>query len=175
MQRSRFSNILLIVVIVIASIYVFLRTNGQLIRPTYPVIAITVNPAGTCALAEYNFRGGERWYWTDPYRWFLLASGDAFYTITDLRSGKIIRDSTAQIFPSLEANSLVAVAMGSDVFYWSSNGMTANFPGGRAEDYFHEWTDLKECEGRNAESDYANLNCRMDTASELCKRLSDAL
>ncbi len=172
---ARPMNYLLAAAIVLLLCYGTLRKYSTLVRPHYPPISITVNPAGTCALAEYNFRGGERWYWTDPYRWFLLAPGDAFYTITDLRSGKIIRDSTAQIFPSLEANSLVAVAMGSDVFYWSSNGMTANFPGGRAEDYFHEWTDLKECEGRHAESDYANLNCRMDTASELCKRLSDAL
>lgn len=175
MHLSRFSKCLLTVAIIISSIYVFVRKNSTLIRPHYPPISIALNPAGTCALTEYNFRGGERGYWADPYRWFLLASGDAFYTITDLRTGKIIRDSTTQIVPGLEANSLGAVAMGNDVFYWSPDGTKANFPGGRAEDYFHEWTDIKECAGERAESDYANLTCDVDTVSPRCTALRDAL
>jgi len=172
---ARPMNYLLAAAIVLLLCYGTLRKYSTLVRPHYPPISISVNPAGTCALTEYNFRGGERWYWTDPYRWFLLASGDAFYTITDLRTGKIIRDSTTQIVPGLEANSLVAVAMGNEVFYWSADGTKANFPGGRAEDYFHEWTDLKECAGERADSDYANLTCDVDTASQLCMRLRDSL
>lgn len=175
MRLSRISKLLLIAAILIGSSYVYLRKNSTLIRPTYPPISIALNPAGTCALTEYNFRGGERGHWADPYRWFLLASGDAFYTIIDLRTGKIIRDSTTQIIPGLEANSLVAAAMGNDVFYWSADGTKANFPGGNAEDYFHEWTDIKECAGKRAESDYANLTCHLDTVSPRCTALRDAL
>jgi len=171
---ARPMNYLLAAAIVLLLSYGTLRKYSTLIRPHYPPISIALNPAGTCALTEYNFRGGERWYWTDPYRWFLLASGDAFYTITDLRTGKIIRDSTTQIIPGLEANSLVAVAMGNEVFYWSADGTKANFPGGSAEDYFHEWTDIKECAGERADSDYANLTCDVDTASPRCKALRDA-
>ncbi|TDY97050.1 UNVERIFIED_ORG: hypothetical protein DFO49_1524 [Herbaspirillum seropedicae] len=172
---ARPMNYLLAAAIVLLLPYGTLRKYSTLIRPHYPPISIALNPAGTCALTEYNFRGGERGYWADPYRWFLLASGDAFYTITDLRTGRIIRDSTTQIIPGLEANSLVAVAMGADVFYWSADGTKANFPGGRAEDYFHEWTDIKECAGERAESEYTNLTCDVDTASQLCMRLRDSL
>ncbi|MFX5522109.1 hypothetical protein ABTD78_22840, partial [Acinetobacter baumannii] len=70
-------NYLLAAAIVLLLSYGTLRKYSTLIRPHYPPISIALNPAGTCALTEYNFRGGERWYWTDPYRWFLLASGDA--------------------------------------------------------------------------------------------------
>ncbi|MDR2838483.1 MAG: hypothetical protein LBV49_07985 [Azonexus sp.] len=151
--------------------YVTLRKNSTLIRPNYPAIEIAVNPAGTCALAEYHFRGGERWNWIDPYRWFLLAPGNAFYTVTDIRTGKIVKDSTTQVIFSIEANSQASVAMGKDIFYWSKDGKKVNFPGGMSNGYFYEWTDIDECQGTKHQSEYAQVTCSIDNKSQLCENL----
>jgi hypothetical protein len=150
--------------------YCVVRKNSTWVRPGYPPVAMTVNPAGTCVLSEYNFRGGERWSWMDPYAWFVMAPGDAFYTVTYLRTGKLIRDSTTQIWPPITAYSLVSVAMGHDIFYWSQDGTAANFPGA-PPDYFFEWTDIKECAGTTRQSEYASVSCRLDSTSGLCAKL----
>ena len=175
MKSKRLLKLLALVTAIFLVSYVFLRKNSTLIRPHYQAVDIVVNPAGTCALTEYNFRGGERWHWADTYAWFVLAPGDAFYTITDIRTGKIIRDSTTQIIFSISANSQASVAMGNDVFYWRNDGGNANFPGGLSDDYFYEWRGIKECEGKEPQSEYANISCPIDGKSLLCEKLRGKL
>lgn len=175
MKSKRLVKLLAALTVILAVSYAFLRKNSTLIRPHYQAMDIVVNPAGTCALTEYNFRGGERWNWADPYAWFVLAPADAFYTITDIRTGKIIKDSTTQILFSISANSQASVAMGNDVFYWSKDGRNANFPGGLSNNYFYEWRDIEECEGQERQSEYANITCPLDSKSFLCEKLRGKL
>jgi hypothetical protein len=137
-------------------------------RPAYQPQTILTSPNGACALVEYNFRGGERGYWSDPYRMILLLEGDAFFTVTELRSGKIVRDSSAEI-TTLPAYSLASAGMGKDVFYWGKDGRTAAFPGG--EGPFHEWTGIHECTGAKAAAEFADLSCYADSHDAACTNI----
>ncbi len=172
MKAKKFLKSAAIFLAVVIATYVFLKKNSTLVRPYYPPESILMNPAGTCALTEYKFKGGERWYWLDPYSWFVMADGDAFYTITDIRTGKIIRDSTASI-PAINSISRGWAGMGDSVFYWSNNGKTAAFPGG--EGPYHEWTDIQECEGTKTKSEFSDLECNSDNRSSVCDKLRSAL
>lgn len=148
------------------------RKCNSLFRPDYPPQAMLASPNGVCALVEYKFRGGERGYLADPFRALLMLEGDAFYNVIDLSSGKILRDSTNAI-PALPAISQGLVGMGSAVFYWSKDGTTAAFPGG--EGPFHEWTGIRECEGTQADSQFAGLRCHSDSNNPACSQLRTKL
>jgi hypothetical protein len=166
-------------VVLTVGAYVFFRKHNTIFRINYAPESIITNPAGTCALIEYNFHRASRSLGIDMYRLFLLAPGDAFYTVTKIQSGEIIRDSTTQIVPSITAHSLAKVAMGNDVFYWSKDGKVAAFPGGDGP--FYEWTDIKECEGTTPtpeyanSTEYANVSCDADNKSQLCEMLREQL
>ena len=149
-------------------ILVVARKCNSIFRPDYQPHAILASPNGACALVEYKFRGGERGYWADPFRALLMLEGDAFYNVIDLSSGKILRDSTKAI-PALPAISQGLAGMGSSVFYWSTNGTTAAFPGGDGP--FHEWTGIRECGGTQADSQFAGLRCYRDSNHPACPQL----
>jgi hypothetical protein len=166
-------------VVLTVGAYVFFRKHNTIFRINYEPQSIITNPAGTCALIEYNFHRASRSLGVDLYRLFLLAPGDAFYTVTKIQSGEIIRDSTTQIVPSLTAYSRAAIGMGSSVFYWGSDGKVAAFPGGDGP--FYEWTDIKECDGTTPtteyanSAEYANVSCTADNKSQLCEKLRELL
>lgn len=151
--------------------FVVARKGNILFRADYPPQSILLNPSGICALIEYKFHGGERGDWLDPFRLFLMLEGDAFYNVVDLRSMKIVRDSTTEI-PAIRALSQGLVGMGDEVFYWNKNGKVAAFPGG---DLFHEWTDINECEGPTAASEFANLRCASDIQNPVCEHVRGQL
>jgi hypothetical protein len=168
MRAKRIGAYLLAIVLSVVAFYVVLRKHSTIARPHYPPESILINPGGTCALVEYKFRGGERWSWPDPYALFTLSGGNAFYTIVDLRSGRIVRDSTTSII-AIPAQSQDSIGMGSAVHHWSKDGSVAAFPGGDGP--FYEWTDIKECAGTTRQSEYANASCNLDSASAKCEKL----
>jgi hypothetical protein len=158
----------LLALAVLAAGLIVLRLNAGLVRPAYPPGSILANPAGTCALVEYQFRGGERWHWLDPYALFVMADGDAFYLVKEIGSGKVLRDSAATM-PAIPALSLGLAGMGDSVFYWSKDGSSAAFPGG--EGPYHEWTGIEECSGPKRQSDFSSLACSADNATPACAAL----
>lgn len=85
-------NYFFVVVIVLLFCYGILCKYSMLVWLYYLFIFILVNFVGICVFIEYNFWGGECWYWIDFYCWFLLVFGDVFYMIIDLCIGKIIWD-----------------------------------------------------------------------------------
>jgi hypothetical protein len=158
----------LFVLAMVAVAAIILRFNAGWIRPAYPPGAILTNPAGTCALVEYQFKGGERWNWLDPYSLFVMADGDAFYLVKNISTGKVLRDSTATI-PAIPAISLGLAGMGNSVFYWSQDGSVAAFPGG--EGPYHEWTGIDECAGTRRQADFSSLDCAADNTTAACTAL----
>lgn len=172
MKRQHRRPAVLGVSALLMAVYVLLRLHPALIRPPYAPQSVLVNPAGTCALVEYKFGGGERWSWFDPYALFTLSSGDAFYTIVDLGTGKIVRDNTDSLMP-IKAYSQESAGMGDSVFYWSRDGASAAFPGGEGPN--HEWTDIKQCVGTQSQSAFANANCEIDDATPTCQKLRSKL
>lgn len=92
MPFRRSTKLFALVTLALLASYLLLRKFPQLIRPAIEPQTILVNPGAKCALIEYAFRGGERWSWLDPYALFTLSDGDAFYTVVDLRSKKVVRE-----------------------------------------------------------------------------------
>lgn len=166
MKLLKKGSLLALAILVI--LVVILRFNPGLVRPAYLPGSILTNPAGTCALVEYPFKGGERWNWLDPYSLFVMADGDAFYLVKHIETGKVLRDSTATI-PAIPAISLGLAGMGNSVFYWSQDGTVAAFPGG--EGPYHEWTGIDECAGKRRQSDFSSLDCTSDKTTPVCTAL----
>jgi len=165
MRNKRTQKILVGLVAFLVCTYILLRKEPRRIRPHIKPQSILINPAATCALIEFDFRGGERWSWLDPYALFTLSEGDAFYTVVELRSKKIIRDSTWPVIP-ITAYSQALVGMGSSVFFWSADGRSAAFPGGDGP--AHTWDDINECAGEKSTSPYSNLICFSGNQSAQC-------
>ncbi|QDD65106.1 hypothetical protein EJD96_13510 [Herbaspirillum seropedicae] len=172
MRNKRTKKILVALAVFLVCSYILLRKEPRLIRPHIEPQSILINPAATCALIEFNFRGGERWSWLDPYALFTLSDGDAFYTVVSLRSKKIVRDSTWSIIP-ITAYSQALVGMGSSVFFWSADGRNAAFPGGDGPAYL--WQDITECAGEKSASPYSNLICFSSNQSAQCKAVREMI
>lgn len=153
--------------IALIAAYECLRLNNRWIRPAYRPETIRVNPAGTCALTEYDFAGG-RFSELDPYRLFIGARGDAFYTVTHLATGRILRDSLA-VPGAIEAISLGLDGNVQMDFLWNADGSRAAFPESLGP--FHEWTGLEACRGTRAQTRYANQLCFGDDHSAICTAL----
>jgi len=156
---------------ILFALFVMLRINNDWIRPHYAPQSILVNPAGTCALTEYDFHG-SRFSHLDAYRQFIGAQGDAFYTITDLRTGHRVRDSLTNP-TAIAAVSRTIDDSGSIDFYWSRDGSTAAFPAtpGPA----HEWAQLQVCRGSRPVSPYASLACAPDDTRPACMEIRKQL
>lgn len=172
MPHKRSGTLFACMVIVLLASYLLLRKVPQLIRPAIEPQTILVNPGAKCALIEYAFRGGERWSWLDPYALFTLSDGDAFYTVVDLRSKKVVRDSTWPIIP-ITAYSQGSVGMGRSVFFWSADGRSAAFPGGEGPAYI--WDNIHECTGEKSASPYSNLECSLDKQSPQCSAIRNMI
>lgn len=153
------------------ALYCVLRFNNVWIRPPYTPRTILVNPAGTCALTEYNFAGG-RFSELDPYRLFIGARGDAFYTVTNLANGRRIRDSLSNP-AAIDSISTAQAGSGSNVFFWRRDGLNAGFPENLGP--YHAWDNLQECAGTVARTRYANKLCFSDDRSEPCLALRKKL
>lgn len=156
---------------ILFALFVLLRVNNDWIRPSYLPQSILVNPAGTCALTEYDFHG-SRFSHLDPYRQFIGAHGDAFYTVTDLRSGHRIRDSLTSAL-AIAGVSRDIDDSGSTDFYWSRDGSTAAFPASPGPT--HEWPDIGQCAGTRPVSPYANLACEAGDTSPQCRQIRKQL
>lgn len=153
--------------IALLAAYELLRLNNRWIRPAYTPGTIRVNPAGTYALTEYDFAGG-RFSELDPYRLFIGAHGDAFYTVTHLATGRLLRDSLA------DPGAIEAVSLGRDGnvqmdFRWNADGSRAIFPESLGP--FHEWTGLEACRGAKMRTPYADHLCFSDDHSATCEAL----
>jgi hypothetical protein len=167
MKYSRWPH-WVVIALIICSIFASIRQNNSVFRSGYIPKYILVNPAGTCALVEYHFNGGERWYWTDFFYVLSMSNGDAFYSVVDLRNRNILRDTTTAI-PPIQALSQGLVGMGNSVFYWSKDGRNAAFPGG--EGPLHEWAGITQCAGYSNQSQFSNLKCNIDAPGKACASL----
>ncbi|MDR9836500.1 hypothetical protein [Herbaspirillum huttiense] len=172
MPFRRSTKLFALVTLALLASYLLLRKVPQLIRPAIEPQTILVNPGAKCALIEYAFRGGERWSWLDPYALFTLSDGDAFYTVVELHSKKVVRDSTWPIIP-ITAYSQESVGMGRSVFFWSADGRSAAFPGGEGPAYI--WENIHECAGEKSASPYSNHECSLDKQSPQCSAIRNMI
>jgi hypothetical protein len=159
MPFRRSTKLFALVTLALLASYLLLRKVPQLIRPAIEPQTILVNP-------------GARWSWLDPYALFTLSDGDAFYTVVDLRSKKVVRDSTWPIIP-ITAYSQGSVGMGRSVFFWSADGRSAAFPGGEGPAYI--WENIHECAGEKSASPYSNLECSLDKQSPQCSAIRNMI
>lgn len=124
-------------------------------RPYYPSQAVMVNENGQCALVQHSFRQ------LDLFQLGLLLEGDAFYTVIDLQSGNILRDSTTAI------KAIYALQVPGSYMQWNGN-TGVEFP------LDNEWSDIRQCGEGKAPPQFSGLNCSYDyrpSKKPECERL----
>jgi hypothetical protein len=159
MKLTKFKKRAIITLLLAVLTYVLLRQNS--IRPYELPDVVVVNPAGTCALMGYDLIG-DRGSVFSSYYFFLFGSTRAFYVIADLRTGKILRDSSR--IPIIDGHD----GETGNYLGWNSNGSGAQFPSTEDDGPYYEWENVTECEG---DIELANLRCYSDNKSEACKKL----
>lgn len=134
-------------------VMVLARKLNPYFRPAYGPNVVAASPNGHCALVQYLFHDKE--HGVDPFPTLLLL-GEAFYTVLDLKTGKVLRDSSTEL-PAIHA-----VSDNVSYMRWTDD-TSAEFPedGGP----FHEWSELRDCAEQNRPPAFAGAMCFGDEPS----------
>lgn len=122
-------------------------------RPIYGPNVVAASPNGRCALVQYLFHDGK--HGVDPFSALLLL-GEAFSSVLDLKTGKVLRDSSTE-FPAIHA-----VSDNIGYMRWADD-TSAEFPEDRGP--FHEWSGLLDCAEQDHPPAFAGVMCFGDEPS----------